>query len=51
MSEAVADVFALGECSALFVPTVSTFPVASIILTKRDKKPVLFRKLGGFQEG
>jgi hypothetical protein len=43
MAEAVADVFALGECDALFVPNYSSFNLVGIILTRAERKKVFFR--------
>ena len=48
MAEAAADVFALGECDALFIPTYSSFTISSIILTRRGGKKVFFRKEDDF---
>lgn len=52
MAEAVADLFGLGECSALWVPTYSSFSLTGITQTKRRQQPVFFRKLReeGFEE-
>jgi hypothetical protein len=50
MAEAVADMFALGECSALFIPTYSSFTVVPITLTNRRNKAVMYRKGVDFVE-
>ena len=34
MAEAVADVFALGECDALFIPNYSSFSTVGIMLMR-----------------
>ena len=43
MAEAVADVFALGECDALFIPNYSSFSAVGIMLTRAERKKVFFR--------
>jgi len=43
MAEAVADVFALGECDALFIPSYSSFSIVGIMLTRAERKKVFFR--------
>ena len=43
MAEAVADVFALGECDALFVPNYSSFNLVGIMLTRAERKKVFFQ--------
>ena len=47
MAEAVADVFALGECDALFIPSYSSFSIVGIMLTRAKRKTVFFR--GGYR--
>jgi hypothetical protein len=47
MAEATSEIFALGECDALFIPNYSTFTLSSIILTRARKKPVFFRNQTG----
>lgn len=42
MAEAVADVFALGECDALYIPQYSTFNVVGIMLARADGRNVYF---------
>ena len=42
MAEAVADVFALGECDALFIPNYSSFSVVGIMLARARGKKVYF---------
>lgn len=42
MAEAVADVFALGECDALFVPSYSSFSVVGITLARAERRGVFF---------
>ena len=42
MAEAVADVFALGECDALFVPSYSSFSQIGIIQMRAERKRVFF---------
>lgn len=44
MAEAVADVFALGECDALFVPNYSSFSIVGIMLARAERKEVLFHR-------
>jgi len=46
MAEAVAEVFALGECDALMIPTYSSFTYPAIVLTAGRKKRLFFRKTG-----
>lgn len=43
MAEAVADVFALGECDALFIPNYSSFGTVGIMLMRAARKNVFFR--------
>lgn len=42
MAEAVADVFALGECDSLFIPNYSSFSAIGITLTRAERKKVFF---------
>lgn len=42
MAEAVADVFALGECDSLFIPNYSSFSFIGITLTRAERKKVFF---------
>jgi hypothetical protein len=42
MAEAVSDVFALGECDALYIPNYSSFTMVSIILTRAERRMVYF---------
>ena len=42
MAEAVADVFALGECDSLFIPNYSSFSFIGITLARAEKKKVFF---------
>lgn len=42
MAEAVSDVFALGECDALFIPNYSSFSFIGVILARARKKSVFF---------
>lgn len=42
MAEGVADMFALGECSALFLPTYSSFTILSILLAKRQNHSIFY---------
>lgn len=42
MAEAVADVFALGECDSLFIPNYSSFSLIGITLTRAERKKVFF---------
>ena len=42
MAEAVADVFALGECDALYIPKYSSFNVVGIMLARADGRNVYF---------
>ncbi|KAL3809406.1 hypothetical protein ACHAXA_007006 [Cyclostephanos tholiformis] len=44
MAEAVADVFALGECDALYIPRYSSFSVVGIMLARADGRKVFFRE-------
>ena len=46
MAEATAEVFALGECDALLIPTYSSFSYSAIVLTAGSEKHVYFRKEG-----
>ncbi|KAL7526062.1 hypothetical protein ACHAXR_001295 [Thalassiosira sp. AJA248-18] len=43
MAEAVADVFALGECDALFIPTFSSFSIVGIMLSRAERRKVFFQ--------
>jgi hypothetical protein len=40
MAEAISQIFGLGECDALFVPTYSTFNLPAIILTRGRNRDV-----------
>jgi hypothetical protein len=42
MRSAASDMFALGECDALFIPTYSAFTVTPIILAQQHNLPVYF---------
>eukprot|EP00956_Cyclotella_meneghiniana_P037201 scaffold135481_cov66-Cyclotella_meneghiniana.AAC.1 len=42
MAEAVSDIFALGECDALFIPNYSSFSLISIMLMRAERKAVSF---------
>jgi len=42
MAEAVADVFALGECDSLFIPNYSSFSAIGITLTRAEREKVFF---------
>jgi hypothetical protein len=42
MAEAVSDIFALGECDALFIPNYSSFTLISIMMMRAEKRKVLF---------
>ncbi len=44
MAEAMADVFALGECDALYIPTYSSFNFVGIMLARSRRKKVFFRE-------
>jgi hypothetical protein len=44
MAEAVADMFLLGECSALFIPAYSSFTAVPIILSNSRNKTVMYRE-------
>ena len=46
MAEATAEVFALGECDALLIPTYSSFSYSGIVLTAGRKKHIYFGKEG-----
>lgn len=46
MAEAVADVFALGECDGLWIPNYSSFTLLSIILARADNTSVFFKYQG-----
>ena len=46
MAEAVADVFALGECDGLWIPNYSSFSLLSIILARADNTSVFFKYQG-----
>jgi len=37
MADATAEIFALGECDALFIPNYSSFTLSSIVLTERNQ--------------
>lgn len=50
MAEAVADVFALGECDALYVPNYSSFSIPGIMLTRAERKKVFFYWFNTFVE-
>ena len=45
MAEAVADVFALGECDALYLPNFSSFSQVGIMLARAEGNRVLFMDL------
>ena len=49
MAEATAEIFALGECDALFIPNYSSFTLSSIVLTRARKKSVFFRTSEGIE--
>jgi len=49
MAEAIAEVFALGECDALIIPNYSSFSLLSIALMKARKSPVFFRAVDGME--
>ena len=42
MAEAVSDIFALGECDALYIPNYSSFTLTSIMLMRAEKRIVSF---------
>jgi hypothetical protein len=42
MAEAASDIFALGECDALFIPNYSSFTLISIMLMRAEKRVVSF---------
>ena len=42
MAEAVADVFALGECDGLWIPNYSSFSMIGIMLTRAERRKVFF---------
>ena len=42
MAEAVSDIFALGECDALFIPNYSSFTLISIMLMRAERRIVSF---------
>ncbi len=44
MAEGVSEIFALGECDALFIPNYSTFSIPGITLSRARRKSVFFRK-------
>ena len=46
MAEAVADVFALGECDALYVPSFSSFSQVGIMLTRAERNRLFFMDVG-----
>jgi len=50
MAEAVADVFALGECDGLWIPNYSSFNIAGIMLTRAERRKVFFLGNDGFVE-
>ncbi|KAL7531109.1 hypothetical protein ACHAWF_003631 [Thalassiosira exigua] len=50
MAEAVAEVFALGECHALFIPNSSSFSVVGIMLARLRRKSVFFLWFKGSQD-
>jgi len=43
MAEAVADIFALGECDALYIPNYSSFSIVGIMLARAERKKVFFQ--------
>ena len=47
MSEAVADVFALGECDALYIPNYSSFSISIVVisLTRAEGNKVFFHDI------
>jgi hypothetical protein len=47
MAEAVADVFALGECDSLFIPNYSSFSLFGITLMRAERKKVFFLATSG----
>jgi hypothetical protein len=49
LAEATAEIFALGECDALFIPNYSSFTLSSIVLTRARKKSVFFRTSDGIE--
>jgi len=49
MAEAIAEIFALGECDVLIIPNYSSFSYISISLMTARKNPVFFREDGGVQ--
>jgi hypothetical protein len=46
MAEAASDVFALGECDALYIPNYSSFSMLGITLMRSERRPVFFRVNG-----
>lgn len=46
-AEAAADVFALGECHALFIPNYSSFSIFGIMLTRAERNKVFFLETEG----
>ncbi|KAL3803343.1 hypothetical protein HJC23_009307 [Cyclotella cryptica] len=52
MAEAISDVFALGECDALFIPSYSSFSLVSIMMMRAERRSVLFmdKKTGEYVE-
>jgi len=46
MAEAVADIFALGDCDGLWIPNYSSFTLLSIILARADNTSVFFKYQG-----
>ena len=50
MAETIAEIFALGECDALFIPNYSSFSFPSIMLTRARRKSVFFRRTKHFEK-
>lgn len=50
MAEAVADVFALGECDSLFIPNYSSFSLIGITLTRAERNTFLDSNNGRYFE-
>ncbi len=50
MAEAVSDVFALGECDALFIPNYSSFSAVGMMLARAKRRQVFFRGWNAFFE-
>ena len=46
----MSDVFALGECDALFIPNFSTFSTFGIMLTRAERKKVFFHWFREYME-